>query len=215
MDPELRGKQGLVTGGSMGIGRAVPLGLTREGVRMAICAQGKAALEETGAEIRRVGREVHAISADCTRPAEVVSSRGGGVRALGGLDILVNSVGGAKSGAFLALGEADWAESLESKLMGQIRLTGKALPHLEAHGGCIINMSGHKQPTRRPSRRGGRTRDSSTSWWASPTTCEDGLPVPGGCPAMVPEDLNLAAHGLAGHRSGSQDFLVDKPFVMR
>lgn len=60
------------------------------------------------------------------------------VRALGGLDILVNSVGAAKSGAFLALGEADWAESLALKPMGQIRVTREALAVPVEPAACAV-----------------------------------------------------------------------------
>lgn len=149
MDLELKGKLALVTGGSMGIGRAVALGLARQGVRVALCARGQAALEATAEEIRQAGGEAHALPADCTRPAEVATMVAESARLLGGLDLVVNSVGAAKSGAFLALAEADWEESLASKLMGQIRVTREALPHLKARGGgCIIHLIGHrgKQP---------------------------------------------------------------------
>jgi 3-oxoacyl-[acyl-carrier protein] reductase len=69
--------------------------------------------------------------------------------ALGGLDVLVNSIGAAKGGWFLELSDPDWEASLALKLMGQIRCCREVLPILRARGGgTIINVIGHrgKQP---------------------------------------------------------------------
>ncbi|MBI3067827.1 MAG: SDR family NAD(P)-dependent oxidoreductase, partial [Betaproteobacteria bacterium] len=51
MDLQLKGKTALVTGASMGIGRAVAKGLAAEGVRTCIAARRGALLEELAREI--------------------------------------------------------------------------------------------------------------------------------------------------------------------
>lgn len=64
---------------------------------------------------------------------------------LGGIEILVNSIGAAKSGRFLDLGEADWEASLALKLLGQIRCTRAVLPLMRRQRwGRIIHVIGHK-----------------------------------------------------------------------
>src|SRR2546429_9966900 len=69
MDLGLKGQAALVTGGSKGIGRAVARGLAQEGVKVAICARSKAALEETAQELARAtGAEVFGVAGDLTRP---------------------------------------------------------------------------------------------------------------------------------------------------
>lgn len=85
---------------------------------------------------------------DCTRPADVAITVRGVVEQLGGIDILVNSIGAAKGGHFLELTENDWEESLALKLLGQIRCCREVLPFLRARGGVIVNVIGHrgKQP---------------------------------------------------------------------
>ena len=150
MDLGLEGKRALVTGGSRGIGRATALGLSREGARVAIAARERGALDEAAAEIEaRAGRRPLVIQADCTRPGDVAGMVQGAAAGLGGIDVLVNSVGAAKGGHFLELSEEDWEESLASKLMGEIRCCREALPLLRAGGsGVIVNVIGHrgKQP---------------------------------------------------------------------
>ncbi len=68
----------------------------------------------------------------------------GVVEQLGGIDILVNSIGAAKGGHFLELTENDWEESLALKLLGQIRCCREVLPFLRARGGVIVNVIGHR-----------------------------------------------------------------------
>lgn len=150
MDLGLQGKIALITGGSRGIGRATALGLASEGARVAIAARERAALEEAAQEIEaRAGSRPVLVEADCTHPPAVASMVRAVVGELGGIDILVNSIGAAKGGHFLDLTERDWEESLALKLMGQIRCCREALPVMRARGGgVIVNVIGHrgKQP---------------------------------------------------------------------
>ena len=95
MELGLRDKCALITGGSQGLGRAIADELAREGVHVAICARGKAHLDEAARALRAHGVKVEAIEADAaTReaaPMVIERTRA----ALGGIDILVNNVGTA------------------------------------------------------------------------------------------------------------------------
>jgi NAD(P)-dependent dehydrogenase (short-subunit alcohol dehydrogenase family) len=149
MDLGLEGKRALITGGSRGIGRATALGLVREGASVAIAARGRAGLDEAVAEVaEHTGRPPLAIQGDCTVAADVARMIQEARTAMGGIDILVNSVGAAKGGHFLDLSEDDWYQSLDSKLLGEIRCCRQALPFLRVGGGVIVNVIGHrgKQP---------------------------------------------------------------------
>lgn len=150
MDLGLDGRCCLITGGSRGIGRATALSLTREGARVAVAARELAVLEEAAAAVESdTGRRPEVIVADCTRPADVTAMVEAVVRRLGGVDVLVNSVGAAKGGDFIQLTEGDWDESLALKLRGQIRCCREVLALMRERGrGVIVNVIGHrgKQP---------------------------------------------------------------------
>lgn len=63
---------------------------------------------------------------------------------LGGLDILVNNVGGssAPSGGALALSDADWQQTFHTNLFAAVRLDRAFLPKmLEQNSGVIIHIS--------------------------------------------------------------------------
>jgi NAD(P)-dependent dehydrogenase (short-subunit alcohol dehydrogenase family) len=142
MDLGLAGKCALVTGGSMGIGKAAALALAAEGCRVAIAARGAEALAEAAAEI---GKETLAVKADCTKPEDIRRMVEEALARFGRIDILVNSIGAAKSGDFLALSDEDWRESLELKLYGIVRACREVVPHMRRRRwGRIVNVIGHR-----------------------------------------------------------------------
>ena len=146
MDLGLKGRCALVTGGSMGIGKAAALELAAEGCQVAIAARGREALDAAAAEIiRSTGAEVAVIQADCTRAEDVCRMIGEALERMGRIDILVNSIGAAKSGHFLELTEDEWRESLELKLFGIVRCCREAVPHMQKQRwGRIVNLIGHR-----------------------------------------------------------------------
>ena len=97
MDLRLTGKTALVTGASRGIGRAVALGLAREGVKLAVTARRVNLLEELAGEIASAGAARPAIvESDLYQEgsAEKLAAQAG--QALGRVDILVNAAGGSR-----------------------------------------------------------------------------------------------------------------------
>ena len=64
MDLQLKGKSAIVTAASKGIGRAIAMRLAGEGVNVAICARGEAALRATEGELRQTGVKVLATVCD-------------------------------------------------------------------------------------------------------------------------------------------------------
>jgi NAD(P)-dependent dehydrogenase (short-subunit alcohol dehydrogenase family) len=149
MDLGLHGKQAIVTGGSLGIGKAIARELAREGVDVAIVARTKDRLEATARELAaETGRRIVPLAADVTSKAQVDAMVEQAVRQLGGLHILVNS-GSAPGGSATATGpietvvDEDLLHDFNVKYVGALRCARAALPYLKAQGwGRIINISG-------------------------------------------------------------------------
>lgn len=138
MELGLKGKRVVVAGGSRGIGRSIALAFAGEGGDVSICARSEGALRETEAELKRAGGRVHAATCDLGDGAAVRGYVEAAAMALGGIDILVNNA----SGFGRTDDEAGWAASINVDLMGSVRASHTAIPHLEkAGGGCILHIS--------------------------------------------------------------------------
>lgn len=147
MDLELGGKTALVTGASMGIGRAIAKGLASEGVQVAALARRAGLLETLAAEIEAAGG---------ARPALIVQDimaedaaervRDAALGALGRVDILVNNAGGSRPLPVDA-DEDRWHEALTLNFTRQRQITHALLPQMIARGwGRIINITGKSEP---------------------------------------------------------------------
>jgi 3-oxoacyl-[acyl-carrier protein] reductase len=150
MQFDFRGKRVVVAGGSRGIGRAIALGFAAAGAGVSICARGPASLEETRQALAGHGGTVHAAKCDLGDGDAVAGYVSDAAVALGGIDVLVNNA----SGFGIADDEAGWNASIGVDLLGAVRATRAALPHLEhAAAGAIVNIasiSGLRPATRTP-----------------------------------------------------------------
>src|SRR5690606_6412355 len=121
-----------------------------EGAAVSICARSKGALRETEAELKRMDGQVHAAICDLGDGDAVGGYVETAAKALGGIDILINNASGfGRSDA-----EAGWAASVNVDLMGSVRASQAAIPHIEkAGGGAILHVSsisGLQASTRTP-----------------------------------------------------------------
>lgn len=149
MDLGITGKTALVCAASRGLGRAVAWGLAREGVRVALCARSRDALEKAAVEIREAGGEALAVPADVTKADDLARLAETVTRQWGGIDILVNNSGGPTPGSFDQSDDAAWQAAFENSLMNVVRLTRHALPHMKQNRwGRIVNIvsTSVKQP---------------------------------------------------------------------
>jgi 3-oxoacyl-[acyl-carrier protein] reductase len=142
MELGLRGKVAIVTGGSRGIGKATVLDFAREGCKVAFSARGEEALRATAQEVKALGAEVLPVAADMTRTEEIERLVQNTVATFGGVDILVNNVGGSRGGLTWDTPDEDWADVFYLNLFAAVRTARLAIPEMRKRGGGrIINIT--------------------------------------------------------------------------
>lgn len=150
MDLQLKGKTALVTGASMGIGRAIAKGLAAEGVKTCIVARRRSLLEELAKEIGSAGGPVPAAIEIDVMPAGASDKLAkAALHALGRVDILVNSAGGSKPALPIDAPEEEWEDAMTLNYTRIRQLTHALLPGMiEKKWGRVINISGKSEPER-------------------------------------------------------------------
>jgi 3-oxoacyl-[acyl-carrier protein] reductase len=143
MDLGLKNKVALVAGGSMGLGKAVAMTLSKEGAKVAIGSLDDAFLPAAAQEIRQAtGGEVLAIPADVTDLEQAKQFVRRTLAHFGTVDILVNNAGGPPSTTFLEIDDKLWEYGFRLNLMSTIVMTREVVPVMkEKKWGRIINMT--------------------------------------------------------------------------
>ncbi len=143
MNLGLEGKVAMVAAASKGLGKAVAMGLAREGARVSICARQEDTLQAAASEIREAtGADVLAVPTDVTQREDLEHWVERTVAELGPPLITVTNAGGPPPGNFFDLTEADWRAALDLTLMSAVHLAYKTVPYMrEAGWGRVITMT--------------------------------------------------------------------------
>lgn len=144
-DVELRleGKRALITGASSGIGQSCAEVLAQEGVHVCGVARSVEGLETTLERIKSNGSKGWYVAVDLSTEEGCKRAVDGCVDQLGGVDILVNCAGAAKSEDVLEVSKDLIDEALQLKSYGYLRLSQLVIPYMRAQGwGRIINIAG-------------------------------------------------------------------------
>jgi len=134
LDISLEGKTALITGGTKGIGKAIADRLARAGARVVITARTSPEGDQ----------KHHFIAADMTSPEGTAAVVKEVIEKLGGIDILIDNVGGltAPGGGFSTLTDEHWKNEFGLNLMSTVRLDRAVLPGMiEKKSGVIIHIS--------------------------------------------------------------------------
>ncbi len=132
---DLAGRRALVTGGTKGIGAAVVAAFREAGVK--VIATARAVPEHSTEGVHFVAADV-STAEGCATVATVVREE------FGGVDIVVNVVGGssAPAGGFAVLSDTEWSKALEQNLMSAVRLDRALLPSMIEQGsGVVIHIT--------------------------------------------------------------------------
>ncbi|WP_406481619.1 SDR family oxidoreductase [Streptomyces sp. NBC_01615] len=130
----LEGRRALVTGGTKGTGAAIARRLAQAGATVLVTARSR---PDDVDEKAFITADLSTAQGAAHVAAEVDAR-------VGGVDILVNTLGGSESpaGGFGALGEDDWARELNTNLLAAVRLDRALLPHMIATGkGAVVHVT--------------------------------------------------------------------------
>jgi 3-oxoacyl-[acyl-carrier protein] reductase len=143
MDLNLGGKVAIVTGGSLGIGRAVAAELAGEGAQVIISARKQEGLDKAAASIKeKTGEEVHTIAADMAKQEDITRMVEEVAAKFGRVDILIANAGLGVWGDFLTIPDSETYYDIEVSFMGVTRCCRAVIPHMQKNQwGRIVIMA--------------------------------------------------------------------------
>ena len=137
MDLGIKVRLALVTGSTLGIGRAIAEALVAEGARVIVNGRKAQAVGEAVAVLSR-GGEVHGVAADLMT-ADGAQRVFEAAARIGPVDILVNNVGYFEVKPFTEIADRDWLDMFELNVMSGVRLTRALFPGmLERNWGRVV-----------------------------------------------------------------------------
>jgi 3-oxoacyl-[acyl-carrier protein] reductase len=146
MNLDLKSKTAVVSGASMGIGRAIAKGLALEGVRVVAVARRKELLDTLAQEVKAAGGDVIPVIQDIMADDAGKKLAAAAIAALGHVDILVNNAGGSRPLPVDAPDSA-WDEAMALNFTRYRQVTHALLPQMmERNWGRIINITGKSEP---------------------------------------------------------------------
>ncbi|MFE0102114.1 SDR family NAD(P)-dependent oxidoreductase [Streptomyces sp. NPDC059009] len=127
---DFEGLRALVTGGASGIGRATAELMASRGARVAVL----------DLDPSTVDKPLHAYEADVTGDASVRTAVAAAAADLGGLDVVINNAGIGAQGTVEDNDDEQWHRVLDVNVLGIVRTTRAALPHLrESAHAAVVN----------------------------------------------------------------------------
>lgn len=151
----LEGKVAIVTGGGTGLGKAICHAFARAGADIVTAARRPEPINETAAEVRKIGRKALAIPTDVTNSRQVDHLMESAIREFNHVDILVNNAGIARGiepspwdptpilpGPIWELDDDKWRNAIDINLTGTFYCCRAIAKHMiERRSGKVINMS--------------------------------------------------------------------------
>jgi len=133
----------IVTGGSRGIGLAIVKRLAKDGFDVAVCYNSNEAGAREGARaVEAAGRKAAVIRLDISDAGQCERAVADAVRALGGVDCLINNAGVYNRTRLQDLTVEEWDHGIAVNLSGAFYMSRAAIPHLKkSKQARIINVS--------------------------------------------------------------------------
>ncbi len=139
----LSGKRAIIIGGGGGLGQACAIDLARSGVRVSLCDLNEESLHETEGIIRDNAGDVSTSVLDARDPDALGSFfESTDVAFDGGLDILINVVGGTFRQPFVDSNPRGWDALIRTNFIWLLHAIQLAHPRMERTGNAsIVNVT--------------------------------------------------------------------------
>jgi short-subunit dehydrogenase len=137
----LRNKTAVITGASSGIGRAIAIGLAREGCHLALADLNEIGLEETAAMATVFGNRATTHKLDVADRSAVYAFAEDVIRAHGDADLILNNAGVELVATIEEIDYEDFEWVMNINFWGMVYGTKAFLPHLKTHESHIVNIS--------------------------------------------------------------------------
>ncbi len=150
MDLRYEGRRVLVVGASVGIGGAIARLLAEEGAHLLIASRSAEGIAATADSIATAtNNRPHTAVGDITEAGAAEALVAAAQDALGGLDAVIDCVGGSIRSGFEALTDADWQANHVFNVLSAVRVVRAALPALrqgEAPAVVILGAAAARMP---------------------------------------------------------------------
>lgn len=145
MKLELDGKRALITGSTSGIGKGIATTLAAEGASIVVHGRDADRAEEVAHTIRSAGGKAAVALGDLSHEDGAVQVADLAQKAFGGIDILVNNVGGVMrpsgEGDWFSSSSQDWADVFEKNVGAPARMIRLLAPGMRDNGwGRLIHI---------------------------------------------------------------------------
>jgi len=135
MELGLKDRVAVVAASSKGLGKAVALGLAREGCRLAMCSRDEAAIAAAGREIAaETAAAVFTAAVDVTQETAVREFVAQALKRYGRIDICVANAGGPPSKTFDQTTVEEWRAAVDLNFMSTLFFAREALPKMKERG---------------------------------------------------------------------------------
>jgi len=138
----LENKVAVITGGAQGIGRAIALGMAREGAKVVVADLQSEKTRSVADEVKILGGDALGFEVNVADESSVKKLAEATYADFGRIDILVNDAGVYLKSSVVDMSEADWDRTLDVNLGGNFLCCRAFVPAMRAQkSGRIISMA--------------------------------------------------------------------------
>jgi NAD(P)-dependent dehydrogenase (short-subunit alcohol dehydrogenase family) len=139
---KLKDKVAIITGGSLGIGKATAILFAKEGAKVVITGRTEKSLKETVDEAEKEGLKIAYLVSDVSKEDDCKKAVDYTVNKYGRIDILFNNAGVLPLGITHETSIEEWDRGFDVNVRGTFLMSKYSIPHMLKQGkGCIINNS--------------------------------------------------------------------------